>query len=214
MPKAVKSRPYDSSRRREQARVTRRAVLDAARDVFLERGYAAASIETIAARAQVSPETIYVGFKNKRTVLKEVLDVSIVGDDAPIPVLDRSWVLQMRTERDLSRRLTILTRNGRTILERLAPIYEVLRGAVAADHEIAVLEERYKTQRLAGQTELVRILTAGHRLRKGLTQQRAADIVFAIGSPETYGLLVGDRGWSPESFERWYADSLNRMLFP
>lgn len=215
MPKAVKpTRSYDSSRRREQARATRRAVLDAARDVFVERGYPAASIETIAARARVSPETIYVGFKNKRTLLKEVLDVSIVGDDAPVPVLDRSWVLQMRKESGLGRRVTILARNGRMILERLAPIYEVLRGAAAADREIAALEERYKTQRHAGQAELVRILTSGHSLRKGLSQERAADIVFAIGSPETYGLLVGDRAWSPDSFERWYADTLKRMLFP
>jgi AcrR family transcriptional regulator len=212
MPKAVKPRSYDSSRRKEQARATRRAVLVAAREVFIERGYAGASIEMIAARAQVSPETI-LAFKNKRTVLVEVLDVSIAGDDAPLPVLDRSWVQQIREEKELERRVAILARNGRMILERLAPIYAVLQGAGAADREIAAVAERYKAQRHAGQSELVRVLTAGHRLRKGMTRARAADVVFAVGSPETYGLLVGDRGWSPESFERWYGETLKQMLF-
>lgn len=155
-----------------------------------------------------------MAFKTKRSILEEVLDVSIAGDDAPVAVLDRSWVHQMRQEKDLTERMAILARNGRLILERLAPIYEVLRGAASADHEVAALEERYTTQRLLGQTELVRILTSGHRLRRGLTQERAADVVFAIGSPDTYGLLVGDRGWSPDTFERWYADTLQRLLFP
>jgi len=215
MPRPVKpKRRYDSTRRKDQARATRAAVLAAARELFVDRGYGATTIEAIAAGAEVSPETVYAAFKNKRSLLRELIDVSIVGDDAPEPVLERSWVQQLRQEKDITARLEILARNGRLILDRLSPIYEVLRGAAAADREIAALSERYKTQRLAGQAELVRILTAGHRLRKGLTQEHAADIVFAIGSPETYGLLVYDRGWSPELFERWYADAMRRLLIP
>jgi len=215
MRKPVKAkRPYDSTRRREQARATRRAVLDAARGLFVDRGYASTSIEAIAARAGVSPETVYAVFKSKRALLRELIDVSIAGDDAPVPVLDRSWVQQMRHEKGITRRLEILARNGRLILERLAPIYDVLRGAAAADRDLVGLSERYKTQRLAGQTELVRILTAGRPLRKGLTQASAADMLFAIGSPETYSLLVRDCGWSPDLFERWYAETLRRLLFP
>lgn len=213
MPKAVRPRrTYDSPRRREQARATRGRVLDAARELFVEGGYVATTIEAIAARAEVSPETVYATFKNKRSLLSDLIDVSIAGDDAPVPILERAWVNEMRNEPDPRRRLQILARNGRLILERVAPIYEVLRGAAAADPAIASLWELNKGQRFAGQRELLRILTERNPLRKGLTVKMAADILFAIGSPEAYRLLVVDRGWSTDRFESWYADALAILL--
>jgi AcrR family transcriptional regulator len=213
MSKAVKRRrPYDSPRRREQADATRRAVLEAARESFIERGYAATTIDAIAARAGVSPETIYATFKNKRSLLSQLIDVSMTGDDAPVPVLERSWVQEMCDETDPAHRLRILARNGRLILERTAPVYEVLRGAAAADPEMASLWELNKAQRFAGQRELLRILTKRTPLREGLTARAAADILFTVGSPDTYRSLVLDRGWSADRFERWYADTLARLL--
>jgi AcrR family transcriptional regulator len=211
MPTVVKRR-YESPRRREQARATRRAVLDAARELFVELGYAATTVDAIASRAGVSPETVYSAFKNKRSVLSELLDVSIVGDEAPVPLLERAWVQQMRDEQETKRRLAILARNGALILARIAPIYDVLRSAATVDPEIAVVWERYKTQRFEGQRVLLGILLRGAGLRPGLTRGAAVDTLFTIGSPETYSLLVRDRGWSQAQFERWYKDSLARLL--
>jgi AcrR family transcriptional regulator len=213
MSRTVKPRrAYDSPRRRQQALATRRAVLEAARELFIQRGYVATTIDAIAARAAVSPETVYATFKNKRALLSQLLDVAIAGDDAPVPTLERPWVQQLRDEGDPRRRLRLLARNGRLILERTAPVYEVLRGAAAADPEIASLWERAKAQRLAGQRELLGIVTERAPLRPGLPATTATDILFAIGSPETYRLLVVDRGWSADRFERWYADALARLL--
>ena len=205
-------RPYDSPRRREQALATRRAVLEAARDLFVQNGYAATPIDAIAARASVSPETVYAAFKNKRSLLSELIDVTIAGDDSPIPILERHWVKEMRDESDPRHRLRILARNGRMMFDRWAPIYEVLQGAAAVDPEIASLWELNKKQRLAGQRRLLGIVTERAPLRKGLTPKTAADILFTIGSPETYRLLVVDRGWSSDRFERWYADALAELL--
>jgi AcrR family transcriptional regulator len=213
MPRTVKPRrAYDSPRRRQQALATRRAVLEAARELFIQRGYVATTIDAIAAHAGVSPETVYATFKNKRSVLSELLDVAIAGDDAPVPILERPWVQQLREETDPQRRLRLLASNGRLILERTASIYEVLRGAAAADPEIASLWEHAKAQRLAGQRALLGILTEHAPLRHDLPATTATDIFFAIGSPETYRLLVIDRGWTPDRFERWYADTLARLL--
>jgi len=214
MPRAVKRRSYHSPRRREQARATRRGVLDAARELFVDQGYAATTIAAIAARAEVSPETVYAVFKNKRALLSRLIDVSIAGDDAPVPVLERNWVQDMRDEPDLRRRLKILARNGRVMLERWTPIYEVLRGAAAVDPEIASLWALNKAQRFEGQRVLLRILTERTPLREDLGARAATDVLFAIGSPEAYRLLVIDRGWSPDRFERWYSDALARLLFP
>jgi AcrR family transcriptional regulator len=213
MSRTVKPRrAYDSPRRRQQALATRRAVLEAARELFIQRGYVATTIDAIAAGAAVSPETVYATFKNKRSLLSQLLDVAIAGDDAPVPILERPWVRQLRDEGDPRRRLRLLARNGRLILERTAPVYEVLRGAAAADPEIASLWEQAKAQRLAGQRELLGIVTERAPLRHGLPATTATDILFAIGSPETYRLLVVDRGWSADRFERWYADALARLL--
>lgn len=205
-------RAYVSPRRRDQARATRAAILEAARDLFIERGYVATTMQAIADQAGVAPETVYSTFGTKRSLLSSVIDVSITGDNEPLPLLERAWVQDMRAEPDARRRVEILARNGSRILERMSPIYEVLRGAAASDLGVASLWELHKSQRLAGQRELVRIVGARGSLRQGLTARQATDIVFTIGSPETYRLLTADRNWSATRFEGWYADTLARLL--
>ena len=213
MPRPVKpSTAPDFPRRRERARATRGRVLDAARDLFIERGYVATTIDTIAERADVSPETIYATFGNKRAVLAEVVDVSIAGGPNAAPILEQPWVEELRREPDAARRVKILARNGRRILERRAAIDEVVRGGAAADPEVAALWARGKDQRFAGQRALLGLVVGSGGLRPGLDLAAAADILYALGSPETYRHLVVDRGWSGLRFERWYADTLERSL--
>ena len=213
MASSVKSRrSYDSPRRREQAAATRAEILDAALVLFVSRGYVATTIAAVAERARVSPETIYAVFKTKRTLLSSSLDASIVGDVDPVPLLERGWVQELREEPDASRRMRILARNGRGILERVSPIYEVLREASSADPEVAAIARRYEQQRFEGQRALLRIVAPRGALRRGLGLAAAADILYTIGSPESYRSLVLDRGWTPARFERWYADTLIRLL--
>ncbi len=191
---------------------TRRAILDAARALFIERGYVATTIDAIAASATVSPETVYSTFGTKRSLLSALVDVSIAGgDDAP-PILDQAWVQEMRKEPDTRRRLLILAANGTSILERRAAVDEVVRGAAAADPEMATLWERGKAQRFAGQRALLQMVVGAADLRVNMDLDTAAEILYAIGSPEIYRLLVADRGWSSSRFEHWYADMLARSL--
>lgn len=204
-------RSYDSPRRREQARATRAAVLAAAGALFVDQGYVATTIEAVARRADVSVETIYAVFGTKRALLVAVVDATIAGDDEPLPVLERPWVRALRGEPDAVRRVAILARNGRAILERIAPIHHALVGAAGAEPAIAEVLDRYTAQRLDAQRVLVR-LAVRHELRPGLSMRTAIDTVFAIGSPETYRLLVHERGWTPARFEAWYAETLTRLL--
>jgi len=121
-------------------------------------------------------------------------------------------VREMRGEPDIRRRLHLLANNGRMILDRRAAIDEVVRGAAAADPEIMTLSDRAKSQRFVGQRELLRIVIGGAALRAGLDLETAADILYAVGSPDTYRLLVADRGWTGSRFERWYGETLERLL--
>lgn len=187
-------------------------MLDAARTLFIESGYAATTIAGIAERASVSPETVYAIFAGKRGVLTALLDVAIAGSDVAPPVLEQGWVEELRGEPDPRRRLRLLARRGTDILERRAVIDDVVRGAAAADPEIAALLRRTRAERFAGQRELLRIVLAGAATAVSLDFETGADIVYVIGSPETYLALVGDRGWTTRQFERWYGDTLERLL--
>ena len=189
-------------------------MLAAAQALFLERGYVSTTVEAIAERADVSAETIYSTLRNKRSILAELVDVSIAGGQGQPPVLEQAWVQAMRDAPDPRARLGILARNGRAILERRAALDDVVRSAASTDPEIATLWQRGKDQRRAGQRELLRIVIGTDGLRAGLDLEQATDALYTLGSPETYRLLVVDRGWSPEAFETWYADALRLLLLP
>jgi AcrR family transcriptional regulator len=192
--------------------MTRRSILEAARALFVEAGYVTTTIGAIAARADVSPETIYATFGTKRALLSALVDVSIAGGAEAPAILDQQWVQQLRDEPDLRRRVRVLARFGSAILERRAAIDEVIRGAAGADPDIAALWARGKAERLAGQRALLEIVIGDGRLGNGLDLDTAADIVYAVGSPETFQLLVSDRGWSASRFEHWYREALERLL--
>ena len=212
MPDLVKPRrAYDSPHRREQARATRHTVLEAARVLFTENGYVATTIDAIATRANVAPETVYAVFGTKRALLSELVDISIAGGDLALPILDQPWVQEMREAPDLRRRIQILAGNGRSILERRAAVDDVVRGAAAADPEIATLWERGKAERHAGQLAMLRIVM-GAAGPPAIGFETAADILFALGSPETYRLLVVDRGWTGARFEHWYGETIERLV--
>jgi AcrR family transcriptional regulator len=214
MPETVKpSRIHDFPRRRERARATRLRILDAARALFIEQGYVGTTVLAIAERADVAPETVYSTFGTKRALLSDLVDISIAGDAAAPPILEQEWVQQVRQEPDARRRVRMLARQGRSILERRAALDEVVRGAAAADAEIAELRDLGKDQRFAGQRAILHIVVGAERLREGLDLETAADILYALGSPETYRLLVIDRGWNGDRFEAWYGETLERMLF-
>ena len=174
----------------------------------------ATTIVAIAERARVSPESVYAVFKTKRALLSSSLDVSIVGDVDPVPLLERGWVQDLRPEADPRRRMQILARNGRSILERVSPIYGVLREASSADPEVASLTRRYEQQRFEGQRTLLRIVAPRGALRPGLERRRGRRHPVRGRQPRVLPSLVRDRGWSPARFERWYADTLIRLLLP
>ncbi len=200
------------NRRTEQARATRRRIIECARGLFLEQGYAATTLDQIAARAGVAVQTVYFHYGNKRTVLKEVMDVLAVGDDAPVPLLERPWVEQARDEPDARRALGIWLRNGRVIFGRVAPMLSIVRDAAGADPEMAEQWRTNQDQRYIAFRTLAEMLAAKKALRPGLTVQKAADIIFTLDSPEVYLLLTVERGWSPAQWQSWVTDAIAQAI--
>jgi AcrR family transcriptional regulator len=199
---------------REQARtrLARRAVIDAARFLFVEHGYASTTIEAISHRAGVPQPTLYRLFASKLGILKVLLDVSIAGDDEPVEVLQRPPVASLLDEPDPRRVLTGFAAITVGINRRTNDVYTVLSRAADSDPEAAVLFETLTEQRARGQQHIVHALHRDGRLRAGTTAEAASDIVHALMSPEMYRLLVTDRGWTPERYQLWAADTLAQQL--
>ncbi len=215
MSDSVKSRRrYDSSRRQEQARENRRVVLEAARRMFLERGYAATTVGAIAAEARVSVETVYKAFGNKPGLVKAVVDVAIVGDDEPVPMLQRELVRRIEAETDPRRKLAMYGEHLAESAPRRVPVELLVRAAAASDPGAARVWEQLEAERLTGMGFFARHLNEGGHLRPGVTVDEARDVLWTCNSAEVYDLLVLRRGWSPERYGRWVADTLAAALFP
>ena len=122
-------RPYQAPRRAEQAAATRRAILTAARDLFVHRGYAATTVSEIADAAGVSVDTLYATIGRKPVILRELIETSISGSDHAVPAIERDYVIAVQaapTARDM---LTIYAGAITSIHQRLAPIFLALRDA-------------------------------------------------------------------------------------
>jgi len=207
-------RPYNSTRRRAQAGETRRQIVETAFRLFKERGYAGATIEAIAQEAGVAPETIYAIFGNKRTILMHLVEISVGGDDESTPLLQRPGPQMVFQEPDPLRQLQLFAQDMAGILQRVAPVFEIMRLAAKTEPDIDVMLKNLLEERLQNLGLFVRSLSAHSPLREGLDQAQAAEIVWTITSPEVYTLLIVDRGWSREQYIHWLADTLGRLLLP
>ena len=212
MSEGVKHDGKNGTRRAQQARATRRRIIDQAAKLFIEQGYAATTLDQISTAAGVAVQTVYFHFRNKATVLKEVVDVAAVGDDEPVPVMDRPWVRRVRKEPDGRRALAIYLRNARAIFERIAPIMKTVRDAAGSDPEMAAQWQTNRKQTDTAQRTVVQWLADKHALRPELTVDRATDIVSCLVSIELYQLFTAERGWTPAQWERWIKDTLTATI--
>jgi AcrR family transcriptional regulator len=213
---AVKpQRAYRSPLRAAQARETRSRVVASARELFLEQGYPQTTIAAVAARAGVSPDTIYSTIGSKIALLREVLDVVIGGDDEDVALLDRSGPQAMRAEPDQRRQLTMFATGITEQLERVRPIDDVLRSAAAVDPAAAELRADLQLrQRKSAMQAVVSWVSAHGPLRSGLSSDDAAAIVWTLTSPEVHLLLRDSSGWSRKRYEDWLATTLVESLLP
>ena len=167
-------------------------------------------MDAIAAAADVSVESVYAHFKNKRTILERFLDVAVAGDHEPLPVLERPDVRDLAEIADPRELVDRLAHLSRSILERAAPAHRALRSAASSDPKIESLLVADQSRRHAGQTALVTLIAARSELRT--TLEDAIDIYWGLASPDLFELLVTARQWSPYRYEAWLADTLARSL--
>jgi AcrR family transcriptional regulator len=205
-------RRYDSPRRRAQADATRRDILAAAQLLFERRGFAATTMAAVAAEAGVALKTVYLAFETKAGVLRGVWNRRLRGDDEDRPVEEQEWYREVLEETDPDRRLLLNARNSAAGKRRIAAIAEVIREGAPADAEIGALWERIQAEYRANQRKLAEQLAGRGELRPGLDVERAADVLWTINHPNTWQLLVAERGWTPDEYERWAGEAARAQL--
>lgn len=214
MPDGPSKRPYNSTRRQAQARETRRQILEAARRLFTTRGYAGTTMEGMAQEAGVAVETVYATFGSKRTVLTRLVDLQVLGDEAPEPILERVAPQQVRLEQDQRRQIALFARDMTAIMERVGPLFGVLRAAAVVEPDIAELLQHLLRSRRANLLQFAGWVAERGPLRAGLTVEGAGDAVWVFSSAEVHQLLTVDLGWPAERFTAWLTDALIAHLLP
>ncbi|GIH15310.1 TetR/AcrR family transcriptional regulator [Rugosimonospora africana] len=196
----------------EKSRQTRRRILQAAHELFVDQGYGVTTLQGIAERAGVAVQTIYFAFGNKPSLLKELVDVTIAGDDEPIPTMRRAWFLDALKADTAEAQLRAHVHGTCDVLQRMAPIMEVLRAAGAQDPSLAGLWQQDSDPRFEVHATAARGLVAKPDAKARLSVEHAADVLFSLLSPELYLTLTRDRGWTPQRFEQWAYDTLHAQL--
>jgi AcrR family transcriptional regulator len=189
-------------------------VLLAARRLFLDRGYAATTVAAVAEEAAVSVETVYKAFGNKAGLLKSAVDTAIVGDDEPVPMLQRELVRRIEAETDPRQKLAMYGEHLAESAPRRVPLELLARAAATADPGAADVWDQLQAERLAGMTAFARHLHGGGHLHPDLSAGAARDVLWTYISAEIYDLLVLQRGWSVNRYGRWVAEALVAALLP
>jgi AcrR family transcriptional regulator len=205
-------RAYDASQRRQAAQRTRIDILRAAQRLFIRHGYVATTVAMIADAAHVAVDTVYASVGTKQELLRELIETAISGKSRAVPAEQRDYVRAIIAEPDARRKLAIYAAALRRIHERLAPLTRVLRDAAGADEELARTWKSIAERRAANMRRFAADLAATGQVRPEIPVDEIADVIWATNASEFYLLLVGERRWSPERFERWLGSAWIRLL--
>jgi TetR/AcrR family transcriptional regulator, regulator of autoinduction and epiphytic fitness len=208
---AVKRR-YESAHRQEQARQTRRTILDAAAALFVDPGYAATPLTAVAERSGVAVQTVYKIFGSKRALLSALVDVTVAGDDEPVALPDRRFVADIQALSGVRAKLDRYARHLVQTHARQAQVMLAVAAAATADPDAASIWRKNQDDRRKGMTMFATELVATGEVRPDHTVETVADVLWLAMDVHNYDWLVRRRHWSPERFERWYVDTVTGAL--
>jgi AcrR family transcriptional regulator len=211
MPDGVK-RDYRSALRTEQARATRRAIVAAASQLFVDNGYSATTIDAVAKSAGVSRKTVFTAVGGKVDLLKVAVDWAVAGDDLPVVLADRDTLRQLLDQPDPAALLAGWASVQAEIGARVAALFQALEVAAGTESEASALLAEVQAQRLAAARAVVKRLRTLHALTAELTYREAVDLAWLATDTALFDRLVRVRGWSTARFGQWLGETLCRQL--
>jgi AcrR family transcriptional regulator len=201
-----KKRTYNSENRGAQAVQTRSRILEAAKELFQTEGFDRVTINKIAQASEVSMPTIYAVFKSKRGMLQSLID------DALPPEQFAALVDNALQEKSPTKYLCISAKLARHIYDAERELMDILRGASVVAPEFKELEQEREKRRYERQEESVKKMLKEKSLAAGLTLQKARDILWTLTGRDIYRMLVVEKGWTSNEYEKWLAQLLVQSL--
>lgn len=207
-------RRYDATKRRASAAATRVRIVEAAARLFVERGYVGSTIPAIAAEAGVAVETVYRSASGKAGLLADAVQAALAGgvERADVAVEDRPGVRRVIEEPDPRRRLAAYAATQPGIWSRVGPLLRVLAEAKGGDPALEELSDQLDSQRLSGMRRFAGFLAEQGVLRAGLSEARAADLIWTICAQANFDALVTARGWTHAEYREWLGSMLAAAL--
>ena len=199
--------------RRERSAATRRRIVKAAYELFCERGYAGTTMAMVAERAGVAVQTVYFVFNTKPTLLSRSYDFAVLGEEHPLPPPEQPWYVHMTAEPDVASAVRHFFAGVGEINRRITPLYVVVRAAALSDPEVSEIMDLHERMRRDGYAEVMQVLTGKAPLVRGVTLEKATDLLLLYGGMDVYHFLVGARGWSHEELTSWAAATTAGQLF-
>jgi len=205
-------RKYASVVREEQAARTRTRILEAASELFLERGYARTTMKDIAAQANVARDTVHAIFGSKARVLTALIDLRLVPDGTVANVTQTPDAQAVRDEVDQRKQIELFAKFIAGISTELRPVFEILRTASAVEPEMAEVFEEMDRFRLSNMQTYAQWIAARGPLR--VSSRQAGEIIWALASLDVGRMLCDEIGWTESEHARWLSDTLIRTLLP
>jgi AcrR family transcriptional regulator len=205
-------RRYDNTTRRAQAAANRAAILRAGHELLVADGYDATTMAAVARRAGVSVETVYKNFGNKPELVGQILGTAVVGDDEPVALIDRPEMQAALRAGSAAEILAAFVEVSTTILRRIGPLATILVAARSGGPELQEIARTAGRQRHSDMRQVIDAVVATGDLDATLDADRAADLLWAIGSAEVHQQLTIDRGWTDDDYCRWITTTLQTVL--
>ena len=178
-------------------------MLDAAKRLFVSQGYGTTTLQAIAVEAGVAVQTVYAVFANKRSILEQLLDVAIAGDDEAVAVNQREWMKAVFEAPTAGERLQAYAAAVRLIHERAGDLFVVLEVAAAIDADLVELAQTTESRRRTGAQGVIESISSVGALRRGLTEDKAVDVLWLLNGAAVFRQLVRRAGWSLDEYQSW-----------
>jgi len=205
-------RPYSSPSREASAAQTRQRIVDAATRLFLDSGYVATSVRSIAQAAAVAEKTVYLQFETKPAILKAVVDSAIVGPEPTVPASRSQWFLQVLAEPRLDRKVELLAEGTSALHERTGPVFAVAKEAASVDRAVAALWSRGKRRHLADMALIAQSFAEHGLIPTHLNVGWATELLYVLLGPENWHLIRRELDHDERHYREWLRSTLNQAL--
>lgn len=201
-----KSRTYNAESRRQQAEITENRILSKSRELFASHGFDSVTIAQIARQSEVSESTVYALFKSKRGILRALIDSALPKEKRSV------LVKKVSTEASAGKRLELAASLSRQLYDAEKKQIDLLHGATTLHPEFKKITAMQERRRYKRQTDTVKSIAQRHVFKENMTISEIQDILWALTGRDIYRLLVLERGWSSDHYEKWLSQFLKQAL--